>query len=481
MNIMHRKETIIVFSLLIAIALVSLRSLTTTPQLWFDEAINIQFARNFAEQGYLNLQTAPGIPYNTPYQFMTSGYALSLPLGFLFKFFGFSFTLARIYMLGWFMMFLCAAYLLTRRLFGFWPAISSLLLLATFAPIVSHARSIIGEIPGVTLILFGCWMLDHAADRRQRWMMMAAGLLFGAAIAAKPLYMLIIPALGIGWLYHRSAFSYIRYGCIGLAIPIFLFFESVLPSDALLHPKRIVELVTTYNSRANHHNFWANIGNNLSHFFQQSSLAYTLGVTAIIIIAAWSARKKERLPILTVMASYAVLALLFYLQSPGWNRYLIPYQVFMFLFAPIAIIYLAQMYRARWPQWRWLTGCALILVSLIALQTYQLRCCSDIVSGNTAARLEDLFSTRFSDGGIYVVSNAEAAAMIPSSRVFQFFRFEDQPVTPNSLADLDTQSWKYIFGKPKDPDVSPYLDEIQKRYVPVAQFETVTLFKRRGV
>src|SRR3989338_8811952 len=109
------------------------------PLFWYDEAINVRLSRNLAEQGYLNLQTAPGIEYEKPYQFQTSGYPLTAPLALLFRIFGFNFELARVYMFGWFTLFLLSAYLMGKRLFaslggekGNWIALAGATLLATF-------------------------------------------------------------------------------------------------------------------------------------------------------------------------------------------------------------------------------------------------------------------------------------------------------------------------------------------------------------
>src|SRR3990167_1367222 len=115
------------------------------PLFWYDEAVNVRLSRNLAEQGYLNLQTAPGIEYEKPYQFQTSGYPLTAPLALLFKIFGFSFELARIYMFIWFATFLLSVYILAKRFWGAWIALGSVALLVSFAPIFYHSFSIIGE------------------------------------------------------------------------------------------------------------------------------------------------------------------------------------------------------------------------------------------------------------------------------------------------------------------------------------------------
>src|SRR3989344_6561189 len=151
----------LVLAVIIATFLVTASfGLTSSPRFWFDEEINLQIARNFAEQGYLNIQTAPGQPYENPYQFLTTGYPVNGLLGVVFKATGFSFAVARGYMLLWMAALLLSVFLVSKRLFGPLPALFSVLLISTFPPIVFHGKSLIGEIPGLTLFLFGLWAFD---------------------------------------------------------------------------------------------------------------------------------------------------------------------------------------------------------------------------------------------------------------------------------------------------------------------------------
>src|SRR3990167_10341716 len=91
----------ILFGLLLMVVMAgSSPILTTKPRLWFDEGINIEFAKNFLDFGKLDASVAPGEFSGLTRFYQASGYPLSLPLSLFFWIFGFGPVQARAYKIG---------------------------------------------------------------------------------------------------------------------------------------------------------------------------------------------------------------------------------------------------------------------------------------------------------------------------------------------------------------------------------------------
>ncbi len=428
------------------------------PLFWYDEAVNVRLSRNLAEQGYLNLQTAPGVEYEKPYQFQTSGYPLNAPLALLFKIFGFSFELARSYMFGWFILFLLSAYLLGRKLFGDWAGLGATFLLATFPPIIYHGFSIIGEIPGITLILLSAYFLERKVA--------LSGLFLGLAIATKPIFApIIIAAIFVGWKLKWTKRDWLAW-TIALIIPLMIFMFIVLPtSDSLL------SLLATYMSRANAGNILGNIVSNVNRFIDELSLIHVTGLFGLILIL----RKKINWTSTNLfLISSAVLMFLFFLQSSGWHRYLLTTQVLLLLFLPQL---LGRLLETRFP---WKPGLLLLMLLIITQGTYALTK-SELVYLRRpwAQEVTDMINRHAPTGSIYVITSAEPASLIASDRLYFYTRFEGRAEMPNKLADLITNDFDYIISKPTNPDLLAYQSEVSKYYDLTENLSGLALFSRK--
>src|SRR3989344_831492 len=268
------------------------QTLTTAPRFWFDEGVNLQAARNVAEQGYFNLQTARGVPYDKPYQLLTTGYPVSGLLGLIFTLTGFSLAVARGYMLVWMALLLFGTFWFAKKMFGVLPALFSVLLLATFAPIVFHGKSIIGEIPGLALFLLGLAALDGPETYRGGTALrtIVAGLLLGLAVATKPIYLLLFIAIAFVLFLKRRHYAggfadwkqRILFW-VALAVPLALFVLTILPPDVSF--SHLAGIAESYQGRASQGHFFANIFENAKRFFSEDALLYTLVLSGIAAFA----------------------------------------------------------------------------------------------------------------------------------------------------------------------------------------------------
>src|SRR6185295_4183075 len=179
-----------------------------------------------------------------------TGYPVLFPLALFFKIFGFSLSLARIYMIGWMLLFLAGGYVLARRLFGAGPAAGAILLLSTFPPILGNGRTVTGEVPGITFLFWGLFFLLRSSELLGVRRMFFAGLCFGFMAAAKPIFVFILPAIFISKLFpsfrgnRREEF----FLWIGIFLPIIFYIFTVLPPH--FSAVTIREILFTYRHRA---------------------------------------------------------------------------------------------------------------------------------------------------------------------------------------------------------------------------------------
>jgi 4-amino-4-deoxy-L-arabinose transferase-like glycosyltransferase len=455
-------EIIFVISIIIFF-IWSFQTLQTSPRYWFDEGINLQIARNFSEMGYLNLQVAPGEPYEKPFQFLTSGFPLTLPLGIWYQFTDFDFSDSRVYMLLWMSLLFLSTFLLSKEFYGSKLALFSVLLMMVFPPIVFHGRSLIGEIPGITLFFLALLTLS-------RHKFLLSGLLFGLVVATKPLFVLILPAVLLSLFKNKGSFKKELFLWIGISVPALIFLWHVLPS------LNLIELVGTYSGRASQHSLFENVFSNAKRFFTDSSLIVTLILSIVVAISF----KKEDFSrrAFSILIISAFLSLLFFLQSVGWNRYLVFYQAILVLLLPVALSRLSNRFLfTRKINETYFKGSLVIvgLSLLFLLQGYYFSCCATFTSGNLGRETQEFFENNLGEGNIYVVSSIKYVAMIPPSQLHQYFRFEDREFIKNRL----DENFDYLLFDRKDADVIPFLDDIDKNYVYVDAIRNKELYERK--
>src|SRR3989338_10358012 len=80
------KYTYVILGIIMSfVVFVSLRTLTSQPRYFFDEAGIVETARNFATDGKLDIMVSPGVFSGYSHLFNATGYTVSLPLALIFK------------------------------------------------------------------------------------------------------------------------------------------------------------------------------------------------------------------------------------------------------------------------------------------------------------------------------------------------------------------------------------------------------------
>ncbi len=450
------------------------------PRYWYDEAVNYQIARNGAEAGVLNLVITPDEGYPLPYQFQTSGYPLSAPLAILFKLFGASFELARGYMLVWFFALLTSVFFFVRRLSGPWLALASALIVGTFAPIIFHSLSIIGEAPALTFMIWSAYFFSRYQSDRGHMYLGAHALALGLMLASKPLFAPVALMALLVHLSNRDNMSKREWGVLAtyFALPIVIFAVLVLPNGFTFS-----DVLNTYQNRATHGNLVQNIFTNLSRLPNELSLIYTLMLGSLLalhsrfIIRSKSTDQSGQLTHQSfgqthkLLISYCLGMTAFFLISAGWNRYLLATQIILLLSLPVA---LAGLIRKKWLV-------ALVIILTLTLHVYQFNKVIGQSFWQNAwyARLTEFVNTEAPEGKVFVLWSAETASVVPLDRLYFHTRFEDREVMPNKLLELDKYKFDYIITKPNNIDFIPYRSLVEKNYVVSAKIENLEVWRRK--
>lgn len=328
----------------------SIPRLTTAPRLWLDEAKNIELAQSFNSAWRLDMEIAPGQFTGVPHLLQSTGYPVTIPLAFIFKIFGMNFTAARLYMLVWIFVTLCALYHFLKNMFGERHAVLGLALIVSFASFYDNGRTIMGEIPGFFFLISGLyfWLF-----RGSLWQ---AGLLLGLAVVCKPsIYFILIPTLVIvlglrsGWFKNISILG----ASLFPAILLWLFLVPEQPFQL----RTWLELFDSYKDpfypTSMAVNFIANI-KNIIHTPTLIYFAVWFGCVILWRFLSWKSVKNVSSPrdevssefrikvLYDFVIVYTLFAFVYYLRSPGWLRYTVAAELLLLSLLPHAFLMLSE-------------------------------------------------------------------------------------------------------------------------------------------
>lgn len=182
-----------------AILLLTL-NLTSAPESWLDEGLYLNIARTISEQGVYGMEDGAGIRIMDPASQSGTGPTVILLVALVFKIFGIGLLQARLLMVVFGLLAFGAYGLLARRIVGKEAALLSLILLlvgngnwqSSFVPM---ARQVLGEVPGMGLILLGTWLWLRAieASKNRNLQLLLAGTAFGLGLVAKTQLLVVFP------------------------------------------------------------------------------------------------------------------------------------------------------------------------------------------------------------------------------------------------------------------------------------------------
>lgn len=424
----------------------SLFTLTTKPAYWYDEAINVELARNFADFGRLDLIVAPDTFSGKGATVGSTGYPVTVPLAGFFKAFGFGLEQARLYMLLWMSACIIAFFFFAQKLWGPLVAYGGTALLATFAPFYGNGRSVMGEIPGFLFFLLSFYFLEQ-----RRWYL--SGILLGLSVVAKPsVFIFLIPAYALillcrsdAWRNKLVALVRLWVGSLLALLPWFAIYADELArggigADILAHFKNPYAEAGV--------SALENITQNLPTLFASTTLLYMWVMLTAVIAALFLERTLFRTHqsffILAVV--YFPLAFLQYLKSFGYLRYFIVFELFVFMLFLLALPVLVRhaVNRFRYPRLpvqagqegdsenavlpdsrlRWNDGVSLysgaIVVVMVVVQIVHLFWFSDLYFSEKTQKTLAYLSSAYPESMIGVMNVPHIGSLLASEKKYQY-------------------------------------------------------------
>ncbi len=195
------------FLVVLSVAIyISFYCFQTQPAFWFDEGIFFQVVKNWALNNQLGVPLSPDS--SSDLSLISMGYPVLAPAVSVFKIFGPSLVALRIVAISFLIGLIAVAFFLAKRLYGYWAALGIIFLLSVFSPLYGNGKSFLGEVPGLFFFSSALLMLLMLEKAKEKKIILGflSGVLFGFAISAKPLYILIAPALLLAIIWRWRIF-----------------------------------------------------------------------------------------------------------------------------------------------------------------------------------------------------------------------------------------------------------------------------------
>lgn len=437
------------------------RALIGTPKYWFDEASPTDAARGLVELGRIDIGTEPGKLSGRPYYVNSPGYPVVLTLAGVFKAFGIGVLQVRLVAIAWLLVTVVVGYLVWRKMFGAEAAFWGTLLVVTFSSFYAGGKTIVGTVPAVLFLFLALYILYE--KRNYFW----GGLFAGLALVTKPsLFLLLAPAFLIEFLIWErpNLWRGMLKTALGALIPVVVWlfvmfpnpFDGALWKDALTiygnhypEPSLLSRLTTVGGWRA---------------LFNSTGL-YFFGLLALAAIA-WStgAFEGSQKRVVNFFLVYSAFALFYFLLSPGWWRYLLPFQMLVLMLVfPSARSFMSEVQP--------LTYARVGVLFLVTVQVIVFMWFAEIRSSLDIPRLADYINKELLTGNndvIGVINSNELAALISDQRKYQIVncggpcRFGTHP-----LSVKKDKLPRYVIVSRRHLDsISPYEDVLTREYNP---------------
>ena len=321
-------------ALTIAALFFTYRELGTFPGAWLDEGLFIMTAKNLAAgKGY-------GIPllnevWYYPY-FLAVGPTVILPVAAAIKLFGLSIAAARIPMTLYILGTCIGMYAFTWKIADRTAARWSTALLVTLSAFINTGKPVLGEVPGFFFIMLGLLAMVWIEKPIHRGI--ASGVFFGLAIVSKLTFGIMLPSLafvmfaamiGRRW---KTTLSVGISGCVAAVLYI---------------PWRIIEsLHTPAGSLSEELGKFVFGGGDtpLLYVLRENreiltrlpSLAFAF-IFVVAVTGVWSPRCTVSRSVKLLVCTTAGLFTLYFLNSYGWYRHLLPAHLILLPFVPFGV------------------------------------------------------------------------------------------------------------------------------------------------
>ena len=434
-------------------------NLTSYPRLWLDEGFKMQLARNFAETGKVALQFEPG-QFEYSVHNASTGWPVAVGLGVFFKLFGVSFATARTFAALTLIGFLIAVWLLVKNKWGSLPALLSLLLLITYAPLYANGKMILAELPGLLFLSSAFYFLVT------RYSLLVASVFFGLFAATKLSFAAtFLPALFLGlvWAVWKKQLE-LKQAIYTFIIPCLVALPTVYMS---LAAKIGSQLVNPYGQVS----IWQGVFDNLKLFLTHSTLWHLL---FLLLVVGWQAlvlwRKGNQNWLIVTLTSYALLVTGYWLLSPGVFRYLLPLILMLLILLPMALLETGFLGKHGF----------LLIALLIIAQGYHFSTSASISHGSDYLKFEQYMRDNpiEANKSVGIINSPFAPVLVPLENTTQFVRIDAITEGKNVLTTDELPDYIIYEIDNFDKDVSPYLPTLESKYEKQADFDQILIWKK---
>lgn len=476
-GVLLKLEILCLVSIFLFVAFASIYKLKESPAFWIDEGYVLQASKNLALHGVEELQVSPGV-FVSAYS-ISIGFPVIAPIALSFKLFGFGLLQARAVMVLYILAFCMVSYALIRALFGTRTALWSLLALSSYAALYGNGRAVLGEVPGLFFLMLTFFFLLRLEKSKftDMYAYALAGLVAGLCCVTKPIFILMLPAVGIVYLvrYRRIPLRWdgIAVAFLLFVIPVILWVHSQFGNDTSLSQ------VLNFFINPQDSDFSVAIPENIKRFFTELTPVYTLALTGVWGIALYIRRKIASTTEFTAFA-FCVLVMLAYLRTPGWYRYIFLANTVALVFLAPAILTLYEKGSESLRLLRRFPWAPSVLIALLfIMQTYQLFTTSYLAAYFNSTRTHDLetyIATLPKDSSVFFDTVPEAAFFAPSDNYYQYIRPHETfgIFGADSLPRVAHGDFDYIVmitGGKSDADLS--------KYKPVQKVNRYTILQRK--
>ena len=412
--------------------------LTESPPVWYDEGIIVQPAINLVRLGVAKVQLAPDELISP--SFVTVGYPLVYPLSLVFSHFGISVLSARALMAVFILLLVLASYFFIRSVFGPTSGVYATLLLVGFAPLYGNGKTVLGEVPGLfMLLLFLFFIHKIEIGNNHRVYFLLAGLAGGLCVATKPIFIVLMPALAIAVIVKRKHLPLNTKSLLlflfALLLPILLWVKiQFLAGDTVRQVLQYYANPYGYGGQSIIHL----VSSNVQRFFKEITPFYLLSLVLTWLISIFIRVRKvsDRFNLTavslveTISFIFTILILLAYVRTAGWYRYLFPAQILALLFFPSSLasgwnyiknkINIKAKYAARAP--------FVVLILLAIFHFYQVGFNSWVASYYDSHKTQVLISyfAQFKkDKTVFIYDAPEIVAFLPDNNYYQYLQTVD--------------------------------------------------------
>ncbi len=452
-----------ILCLIIGFALfISLRTLTSQPRYFYDEAVVLETAHNLGTNGKLDILVNPNTFSGYAHLFNSTGYTVSLPLAIIFKLGGVSLAHGRLLMVAWLIIAILSLFYISKVFWGTEAGIMTVALLASFAPFYGNGMQVMGEVPGFVFLLWGLYQLFHKKNYK------LAGLLMSLAAITKPsMYGLLLPAFLIYIIFlEKDKFFKLKDFIIACIGPIVLFFLFIMPN--ILSSKNWLEIIKLYRNPYDSPSLINNVISNIQTYWHHSTILYIGLLLAMIIYFIFKNYKKIEPNIKNLYSFsfiYIGLLILYFLRSPGWFRYLFPVELLAFMFIYSAISLKSKKLATYVVSF-------LVIINLGQLGFYR-GDIKDDSAQDTAKYITDL------NQSVGIINTPEVSSLVPSEKRYQVIKYFGVPELGLNpiLFKGDQRTQLIVFKSADNPLVVPYQNILNSNYQSLNQIGSYRIYE----